>query len=208
MYMHAMEIVRMGDSSVEAYDHLLSLFKKCAAEMKSFTEVTDGLRLEDRLADNGDVLNQVRSEGAVVIAGVCTHGVVSNDDNNSPNESGNMLAGLLLPAKRKEIGRPTTSREKAPYEGLSKRTRFCSICRRQGHKRTTCPDRGDALKQPRKPSRCKNCGVEGHHRNNCHKAAELRLKISRWSSCSLSNVPHCYASTKLCCSYKNCICLT
>ena len=38
----------MGDCSVEAYDHLISLFKKCAAEMKPFTEVRDGLGLEDR----------------------------------------------------------------------------------------------------------------------------------------------------------------
>lgn len=50
-----MELVRMGDSSVKAYEHLISLFKKYAAEMKPFTE----------------------------------------------------------------IGRPTTSSEKAPYEGLS-----------------------------------------------------------------------------------------
>lgn len=110
----------MGDSSVEAFDHLLSLFKKCAAEMKPFTEIWDGLGLEDRLADNGDVLHQIQSEGAVVSAIVGTHGVVSNDDNYSANESGNMLAGLLPLAKRKEMGRPTTSREKAPYEGLSK----------------------------------------------------------------------------------------
>jgi hypothetical protein len=80
-------------------------------------------------------------EGDVVAAGVGTHGVLSNEDNNSAKESGNMLAGLLTPAKRNEIGRPTTSREKVPYDGLSKQTRFCSICRRQGHKRTTCPDR-------------------------------------------------------------------
>ncbi|KAM3213185.1 hypothetical protein ACQJBY_065914 [Aegilops geniculata] len=68
MYMHVMELVRMGDSSVEAFDHLLSLFKKCAAEMKPLTEIWDGLGLEDRLADNGDVLNQIQSEGAVVTA--------------------------------------------------------------------------------------------------------------------------------------------
>jgi hypothetical protein len=72
MYMHAMELVRMGDSSVEAYDHLLSLFRKRAAEMKPFTEIRNGLGLEDRLADNGDVLNQIQSEGAVVAAAVGT----------------------------------------------------------------------------------------------------------------------------------------
>ena len=63
-----------------------------------------------------------------------THIVMGYDDNNSANESGNML---LPPPKRKEMGRPTTSREKASYEGLTKRTR------QQGHKQTICADCGD-----------------------------------------------------------------
>ena len=52
---------------------------------------------------------------------------------------------------------------------------FARFCRRQGHKRTTCPERGDIPKQPRKPARCKNCGVEGHRRNNFHKAMAVEL---------------------------------
>ena len=100
------------------------------------------------------------------------HGATANNDDSSANESGNSLVGLLPPAKRKEMGRPT-SREKALYEGLSIRTRFSTICRCQGHKQATCPDRRDVPKQVRRPARCKNCGVEGHRRNNCHKAAEL-----------------------------------
>lgn len=51
MYMHAMELVRMGDTSVEAYEHLISLFKNCAAEMKPFAEIRDALGLQDRLAE-------------------------------------------------------------------------------------------------------------------------------------------------------------
>ncbi|XBH90099.1 hypothetical protein VPH35_081851 [Triticum aestivum] len=102
-------------------------------------------------------------------------GLEVNDDANSASNSGNRLVGLLAPKKRKEMGCPTTSWEKAPYEGLSKWTRFCSICRKQGHKRTTCPDRGDAPKPVRKPARCKSCGIEGHRRNNCHKVGDLRM---------------------------------
>lgn len=162
MYMQAMELVRLGDSSVQAYEHLISLFMRCAAEMKPFMEVRDGLGLEDRLGDNVIGPNQIQSESAVFGGRDAANGIIDNGENNSVNESGNMLAGLLPPVKRKQRGRPTTSREKAPYEGLSKRTRFCSICRQQGHKRTTCPDRGDVPKQPRKPARCQNCGVEGH----------------------------------------------
>ena len=96
-------------------------------------------------------------------------------DNDSVSRTSNRSEGLLAPAKKKDMGWPTTSTEKAPYEGLSKRTRFCIICRKQGHKRTTCPDPGDVPKQPSKPAKCKNYGVEGHRRNHCNKAMELRL---------------------------------
>ena len=42
MYKQAMELVRMGDSSVAAYDRLTSLFNHCAAKMKPYTDVRDG----------------------------------------------------------------------------------------------------------------------------------------------------------------------
>lgn len=106
-------------------------------EMEPFVEIRDGLGLEDRIAENGIVVNQIQQEGALVVAANGGQNEELNGDNHSANESGNRLAGLLPSAKRKEMGRPTTSMEKVPYEGLS--TRFCMICRRQGHKRTTCP---------------------------------------------------------------------
>jgi hypothetical protein len=52
--------------------------------------------------------------------------------------------------------------EKAPYEERCNRTRFYSICKKPGHKKTTCPDRGDMPKQPRKEARCSRCGLTGH----------------------------------------------
>ena len=55
----------MGDSSVAAYENLISLFKHCAAEMKPFTEVRDGLCLEDRLAGNIRIPNRIQSKGDV-----------------------------------------------------------------------------------------------------------------------------------------------
>lgn len=171
-----MELVRMGDTSVEAYEHLMKLFKGCAEEMKPFADIIDELGLEDKIAENGLVVNKESTMGDHAGGGVKRSTPNENDDVHSANEYGNAMAGLLPPAKRKEMGRPTTSREKAPYEGLSKRTRFCMICRQQGHKRTTCPDRGDIPKQPRKPARCKNCGVEGHRRNMCHKVGQIRME--------------------------------
>ncbi|XP_037442014.1 protein FAR1-RELATED SEQUENCE 5-like isoform X2 [Triticum dicoccoides] len=140
MYMQAMELVRMGDSSVAAYERFTSLFNHCAAEMKAYTEVRDGLGLEDRLVGNARVQHVIQSGRDVCDAFEATQVNDGNDDSNTANESANMMENLLAPAKRKQVGRPTTSREKAPYEGLSKRTRFCGICRQQGHKRTTCPE--------------------------------------------------------------------
>lgn len=94
--------------------------------------------------------SKVGVQGTVVLPSGDAAIGIQNDDASSANETGNMLDGLLAQKKRKEMGRPTTSREKAPYEGLSKRTRFCTICRQLGHKRTTCPDRGDIPKPVRK----------------------------------------------------------
>lgn len=66
MSMHAMELVRLGDTSVEAYSRLMELFKSNLAVMLPYTEVRDGLGLEDRLADKVAVINQAQS--AVVVA--------------------------------------------------------------------------------------------------------------------------------------------
>ncbi|VAI60225.1 unnamed protein product [Triticum turgidum subsp. durum] len=42
MYMHAMELVRMGDASVEAYEKFMVLIKNCMVEMQPFAEIRDG----------------------------------------------------------------------------------------------------------------------------------------------------------------------
>ncbi|KAM3400370.1 hypothetical protein ACQJBY_005316 [Aegilops geniculata] len=69
MYMHAMEPVRLGETSVEAYDRLISLFKNCMVKMQPFVEIRNGLGLEDSISENGDVVNQIQTEGALVVAG-------------------------------------------------------------------------------------------------------------------------------------------
>lgn len=79
----------------------------------------------------------------------------------------NPMAGLEPPAKKRNPGMPTNARDRAPYEGMSKRSRFCIICKVQRRKHTTCPQRGDAPKMPRKEAKCSNCGVAGHRKNTC-----------------------------------------
>uniref|UniRef100_M8C403 Uncharacterized protein n=1 Tax=Aegilops tauschii TaxID=37682 RepID=M8C403_AEGTA len=77
------------------------------------------------------------------------------------------------PCKKQPAGRPTTSRDKAPYEQPSKRSRFCSICRIQGHKSTTCPARGGVPKAPKKSPRCSKCGLTGHRKNQCSNPSKV-----------------------------------
>jgi hypothetical protein len=86
----------------------------------------DGLGFEDRpVVDHG-------ANGAELM--FIDNGVAEDVERNE-------LEGLGAPVKNHGVGRLTTSRDKAPYEGtcgFSKRTRFCTIYRCSGHKRTTC----------------------------------------------------------------------
>lgn len=85
--------------------------------------------------------------------------MVDNANSVSASSNWDALAGLSAPSKKRCVERPCSSRENVPYEGMSKRTRFCSICKLPGHKKTTCPDRGDVSKQPFMPANSKNCGI-------------------------------------------------
>ena len=142
--MKAMELVRLGDASADAYEKLSRNFYEVLVIMTPFNEARDGLGLEDRPAEP--------HEG----------GGGEPPDNNiaTISVSGNNLAGLKAPTKMRGVGRPNNSREKAPHENMSRRTRFCSICHARGHKRTTCQQRGDEPKTPRKPSKSTRCSVE------------------------------------------------
>jgi hypothetical protein len=157
IYKKALELVRLGDASVEAYEKLEGLFDNDLAIMAPYNEKRDGLGLEDRPAVDPSTMPA---------------DVLATDTGGGYGPELNELEGLGAPVKNRGAGRPTNSRDKAPYEGtggLTKRTRFCTICRCSGHKRTTCPQRGDIPKEPRKAARCTNCGIAGHRRNTCLK---------------------------------------
>ncbi|EMS46902.1 hypothetical protein TRIUR3_01223 [Triticum urartu] len=88
----------------------------------------------------------------------------------------NPLVGLGAPSKKKSAGRPTNARGQAPYEGMSK-SRFCCICKIQGHKRTTCPHRGDVPKVQRKEAKLQQ--VWCHWPSEEHHATGQREKLFR-----------------------------
>ena len=71
------------------------------------------------------------------------------------------------PKRKNDRGRPTNKRQKAGHENLSKRPRFCSLCRSEMHTYKSCPDRGPGTKQPRRPPTCSGCGVSGHTVDRC-----------------------------------------
>ncbi|KAE8821051.1 hypothetical protein D1007_00893 [Hordeum vulgare] len=163
LYLHAMELVGIGDSSVSTYELVLGRIKDLIMEAVPLAETRDGLGIEDRIAAEstrksvGEAIAFVNNEG----------GTVANENNMTCSENWDALTGMAAPSKKRSVGRPCSNREKAPYEGLSKRTRFCSICKLPGHKKTTCPERGNVPKQPRKPVTSKNCGITGHRCTLC-----------------------------------------
>lgn len=147
-YVQAIGDVRMGDASAEAFEHMSAGLKALPVSCAPLGEKRDGLGFEDhqvampagRLPSNGEIA-------------VLANGDAHREESVGLSVSVIALQGLALPEKQRGVGRLTSSKEKAPYEGLSKLTKFCSICRREGHKRRICPDQGDAPKQPRKPGK-------------------------------------------------------
>jgi hypothetical protein len=160
LYILAMELVRLGDASSEAYEKLVMLFKENLAIMAPFENARDGLGLEDRMTGGGQKRDRAELD-------------ICNDTPALELVPGDTLAGLAAPSKKLKAGRPSTSREKAPYEGMCSRTRFCSICKKPGHKKTTCPERGDMPKQPRREAKCSRCGIAGHRKSTCLKPLKL-----------------------------------
>jgi hypothetical protein len=156
LYILAMELVRLGDSSSEAYEKLISMFKADLAVMAPYENVRDGLALEDRVT--GAVRKHAEADADVIDECEAGDDIVANP-----------LASMSAPCKKRKSGRPSNSREKAPYEVSGKRSRFCSICKKPGHKMTTCPDHGDIPKKERKAAKCSQCGVAGHRKSTCMK---------------------------------------
>lgn len=149
------------DTIQEAYDFYNLYSWETGFELAKLLEKVggdrDGKGLEERLKMNETaepLINIVAASGPAI-----------SGDRNS--------ATFSAPMKKRpggeKGGRPTTSRDKPPYEMPVKRTRFCSICRQKGHKSTTCPNRGDIPKNPRKAPRCSQCGLTGHRKNTCGK---------------------------------------
>lgn len=157
LYILAMELVRLGDARAEAYEKLVKLFKENMVTLSAYENARDGLGLEDKIAGNVRPSVVMKNNGSTDVDG----------------QNENPMVGLAPPLKKLKAGRPSSSSDKAPYEGNGKRSRFCSICKKPGHKKTTCPDRGDMPKYSRKEGRCSRCGITWHRKSTCKKPLGL-----------------------------------
>lgn len=152
--MKALECVLLGDSNVRCYDVFMCMMKEVHTTLLPLSAEKDGMGLAEK---KQQIL--VQSQHEPIQMQVC--GARPGCDGESS------CSGIAGQQNKSPMGRPTTSRDKAPYEQHLKRSRFFTIYRGEGHKCTTCPERGDVPKVPRKLPKCKNCGVLGHRGNAC-----------------------------------------
>uniref|UniRef100_A0A453TCE7 Protein FAR1-RELATED SEQUENCE n=1 Tax=Aegilops tauschii subsp. strangulata TaxID=200361 RepID=A0A453TCE7_AEGTS len=198
LYITALEVANMGDRNPAAFEFMMSGLVELRTRGGEVCAFNDGLGVVEQQVSNnavavGPKLNTISSVRSVEgnrtksrdATSVSVHPPMSQASEAScPNGDGynsefseaasrlmtNTEEELLAPERNKKRGRPTTSRDKAPYEKDSaKRSRFCSVCRGKGHKSSTCPDRGDVPKKERKVATCGKCGVPGHRRTTCSK---------------------------------------
>ncbi|KQK20969.2 hypothetical protein BRADI_1g57841v3 [Brachypodium distachyon] len=144
----------LGDRNIAAYDYAMDALASLRPGLVKLVEGKDG---------KGHVDQPLEFANSTVRGGpsVDTSDVVSVDTG--------MPCNAKEPEKRLRRGRPMTARDKPNYENSNRRTRFCGLCRGRGHKRTTCPKRGDAPTKARKEPTCSRCGLLGHRRTSCGK---------------------------------------
>nr|XP_051221848.1 uncharacterized protein LOC127340110 [Lolium perenne] len=161
LYLNCMEVVRLGDVNVDAYTTAMESIMFLVPKLKLVAVEADGLGLEQSLS----------AKKARVDIGPA-HLLMEQATGSKDCGAAIILdAALLAPSENKSSARPTTSRDKPPYETTLKRTRFCTICKQPGHKSTTCADHPPGAAKPRKEAKCSNCDLPGHRKTSCIKQA-------------------------------------
>lgn len=88
LYLHSMELVRIGDSSVAAYELVLGKIKDLILEASPLGENIDGLGIEDRIAVEASRKKNIDAE------------MVDNENNMTMSGNWDALAGLSAPTKK------------------------------------------------------------------------------------------------------------
>ena len=136
----ALKFVEMGDSNAGSHTVAMKILEDGMEALAGISQVKDGLGLSHSK-------EQVHEADCV-----------PEQFDEFPHR---------VPKRKTERGRPTSKRQKAGHEKLSKRPRFCSLCRSEKHTLQTCPSRDPSSKKTRKPPTCSGCGISGHSVDRC-----------------------------------------
>lgn len=125
LYLNAMEMVRLGDTNVEAYQVAIAMLKEGMPKIAASAVEGDCLGLEERMR---------AKKSQTTVVELCARGA-SSVDRASDGTTISLDAALLASAKVRSGGRPIPLAGQAAYEAISKKTCFCTICREPGHKK-------------------------------------------------------------------------
>ncbi|XP_037427472.1 protein FAR1-RELATED SEQUENCE 5-like [Triticum dicoccoides] len=90
LYLYAMELVRIGDSSVASYELVLSKIKDLIIEASPLAENRDGLGIEDKIAAEASKKNN----GSGMPVGSIDPDIVDNENNMTASGNWDALAGV------------------------------------------------------------------------------------------------------------------
>lgn len=145
LYLNAMEMVRLGDTNVEAYQVAIAMLKEGMPKIAASAVEGDCLGLEERMR---------AKKSQTTVVELCARGA-SSVDRASDGTTISLDAALLASAKVRSGGRPI------PVAGTSRHTK-------QFQRRPVSAQ--FVVNQDTKnhlPSKCSNCGLAGHRKTNC-----------------------------------------
>jgi hypothetical protein len=125
LYVDALELVCLGDACVEVYEKGVKIIKDGIASLAESEDHRDGLGLEGRRVIAGSATTDANANANI--------GTIIDGEQQVQVDT---LAGLGGPEKKRKARQPTKSRDKPPYEELSKKTGFCSVAKVKGHKKS------------------------------------------------------------------------
>ncbi|KAM3211281.1 hypothetical protein ACQJBY_064833 [Aegilops geniculata] len=85
------------------FGYLMGLLKNCMAAMQPYAEMRDILGLEDRMAENGDVVHQLLAAGAVAVV----MEIGDNQGEDALSANGSAKAGGVVGTEKEKGDWPT-----------------------------------------------------------------------------------------------------
>jgi len=155
LYLSALEVVKLGDSNVKAYEVALKHLMQAKEELQELAAEKDGLALTDQLVVQNQCNNGMQE-------GNCSADAVDEVNARVSMEK------VLPPQRVTKRGRPSVARDKPPYEQRRKQKKYYhtqSMLEAQG-----TSDNNNTANQcstKRRLVKCSRCHLLGHNRNTC-----------------------------------------